>query len=93
MANFSGGYLQETKIIACSLISTASKRPFIAGKALANEDFVGLMSKTNFTTQLDNACCVSSSSTHQYRVTVNSLSVAGFPFLVFVLFSHREYFT
>ena len=93
MANFSKGYLQETKIIACSLTSTDSKRPLIAGKPLVNEVFLGLMSKTNFTTQLDTMTCVSSSSAHQYCVILNSLGVPGFSLLAFVLFSHKDYFT
>ena len=93
MANFSKGYLQETQIIACSLTSVDSKRPLIAGKPLVNEVFLGLMSKTNITTQLDTMTCVSSSSAHQYSVILNSLGVPGFSFLAFVLFSHKEYFT
>ena len=91
MANFSEGYLQETKIIACSLTSTDSKRPLIAEKP--HEVFLGRMSKTNFTTQLDTMTCISSSSAHQYSVILNSLGVPGFSFLAFVLFSHKEYFT
>ena len=61
----SKGYLQDTKIITCSLTSTDSKRHLIAGKPLANEVFLGRLSKTNFTTQLDTMTCVSSSSAHQ----------------------------